>query len=43
MGFGIAGSAFADANRRRVFQLLSHIVFGFGLYACAMLFRGFKF
>jgi hypothetical protein len=43
MGFGIAGSAFADANRRRVFQLLSHIVFGFGLYACAMLFRGLKF
>lgn len=40
LGFGIAGSAFPDANRRRLFQLVSHVVFGIGLYVCASLLRG---
>lgn len=39
LGFGIAGSAFPDANKRRIFQLISHCVFGLGLYASAWLFR----
>lgn len=43
MGFGIAGSAFADANKRRIFQLLSHIVFGLGLYLFAYCLRGVTF
>jgi Protein of unknown function (DUF2938) len=37
LGFGIAGSAFPDANKRRIFQLISHVVFGFGLYLSARL------
>lgn len=40
LGFGIAGSAFADANKRRAFQLLSHVVFGFALYGAALATRG---
>lgn len=36
LGFGIAGSAFPDANKRRGFQLLSHVVFGFALYGAAL-------
>lgn len=43
MGFGIAGSVFPDANKRRVFQLTSHVVFGLGLYICAFVLRGFSF
>ena len=36
LGFGIAGSAFPDANKRRAFQLTSHVVFGFALYGAAL-------
>ena len=39
LGFGIAGSAFHDANKRRVFQLVSHIVFGLALYGTALALR----
>ncbi len=43
MGFGIAGSAFPDAMKRRAFQLVSHIVFGLALYASALALRGLAF
>ena len=40
LGFGLAGSAFPDATKRRVFQLASHVVFGFALYGAALATRG---
>ncbi len=43
LGFGIAGSAFPDASKRRVFQLISHIVFGLALYVVALGVRAFGF
>lgn len=43
MGFGIAGRVFPDANRRRIFQLISHVVFGLGLFASAWLLRDVTF
>lgn len=43
MGFGIAGSAFPDAMKRRGFQLMSHVIFGLALYASALMVRGLSF